>query len=53
MDLDPVKVDYTKHNAKIYELTNYQVIKSDFLKLDKIAHVDAVFLSPPWGGTGY
>ena len=67
--MDPLKAQYCLHNAKLYNLetpSQYQVVHSDFLKLndnfeqphftfpDERHHeFDAVFLSPPWGGTGY
>ena len=66
-DLDLQKVEYTQHNAQVYnvDLSRELVVKhSDFLKLDKTElcqsipqnrkqGFDTVFLSPPWGGTGY
>jgi len=61
--MDPIKVAYTKHNAEsVYGLKkdiNFKVIHNDFLKLDTAEElglpkpIKAVFLSPPWGGTGY
>lgn len=58
MDIDATKVEYSQHNAGVvYKLqpTSFRVLHSDFLKLSGNfgTEIDAVFLSPPWGGTGY
>ena len=54
--MDPVKVEYTKHNAAVYGTVPH-IIQGDYLKLTAAdlggKHINAVFLSPPWGGTGY
>jgi hypothetical protein len=56
-----------RNNASVYDLReniDYQLIHSDFLKLSESysgeikfpegnQQFDAVFLSPPWGGSGY
>lgn len=66
--MDPQKLQYTQHNAKVYGLEenkDFAVAHSDFLKLrnaekalpmiegHKYPKFNAVFVSPPWGGTGY
>jgi trimethylguanosine synthase len=52
-DIDSNKVEMAKHNAKIYGVdSKIEFIASDFLKLSKVK-ADAVFVSPPWGGTDY
>lgn len=61
--MDPIKVAYTQHNAEnVYGLQNeahFKVIHHDFLNLNTAEElglplpIKAVFLSPPWGGTGY
>ncbi len=54
VDIEQQKVDYTTHNAKVYGLTTeFKVVLNDFLLLPESRKFDAVFLSPPWGGTGY
>ena len=59
VDLDQVKVDYTKHNCQVYGVQDkVDVILSDILELDnqKLKEqyaIDVIFMSPPWGGTGY
>jgi hypothetical protein len=63
-DLDEVKQEYTLHNAQIYNcLDRVQVLNKDYLQLNEEDFnypadipnpaIDAIFLSPPWGGTGY
>jgi len=58
IDMDPVKLECSRHNAEIYGAEDkVQLLGIDFLKLQPShlgeQHIDAVFLSPPWGGTGY
>lgn len=59
VDLDPVKVEYTKHNCSVYAIEDkVEVFQSDFLELDPVElkkkyQIDVIFMSPPWGGTGY
>lgn len=67
MDIESQKCQFTTNNAKVYGLTEFEdfkVVESDFLKLPAYGDVDfgfkidnqifnAVFMSPPWGGTGY
>jgi len=66
-DMDLQKVEYAKHNAAIYAVdSELQLVHTDYLRLSNtlaIPHFtfpdnrkqgfDSVFLSPPWGGTGY
>ncbi|KAH6782211.1 S-adenosyl-L-methionine-dependent methyltransferases superfamily protein [Perilla frutescens var. frutescens] len=54
IDIDPIKIEYARHNATIYGVDH----KIDFIKGDSfsLAHklkVDTVFMSPPWGGPDY
>lgn len=56
IDIDPVKLEMAKHNAKIYKVTHkIEFILGDFLQLASSGHLkaDVVFLSPPWGGPKY
>jgi trimethylguanosine synthase len=56
VDIDFLKLDYLKHNAKIYGVEKkLKVIESSFfdLKAQNFDKIDAVFLSPPWGGVNY
>ena len=55
IDIDPIKVEYAKNNAKIYNVSdNIEFIVGDFFQLmPSLKAVDVVFLSPPWGGPEY
>lgn len=67
VDIESQKCQFTTNNAKVYGLTEFEdfkVMEFDFLKLPAYGDVDfgfkidnqifnAVFMSPPWGGTGY
>ena len=61
VDLEKTKVEYTEFNAgQVYKLgDNFRVEQSDFLLFENHksqeskSKVDAVFMSPPWGGPGY
>jgi len=66
-DLDLQKLQYAQHNAQVYNLqepADLHLIHEDYLRLPSEAKlkkgagldfqkINAVFLSPPWGGTGY
>ncbi|XP_075145266.1 uncharacterized protein LOC142220169 isoform X1 [Haematobia irritans] len=56
IDIDPVKLEMAKHNAKIYNVSHkIEFILGDFLQLASGGKLkaDVVFLSPPWGGPKY
>jgi trimethylguanosine synthase len=55
IDIDPEKIRQAKNNAKVYGVSHkIEFICADFfLYLSKLENVDAVFLSPPWGGPSY
>jgi RNA cap guanine-N2 methyltransferase len=63
VDFDPLKCEYARHNAEIYNVAqNIQILNKDFLQLsledikypaDRPSKMDVVFMSPPWGGIGY
>jgi trimethylguanosine synthase len=56
VDNDETKAEYTRHNAKLYgcvEGKDFEVKHSDFFKVTGLGKVDAIFMSPPWGGPGY
>ncbi|XP_025154280.1 uncharacterized protein LOC105191479 isoform X2 [Harpegnathos saltator] len=54
IDIDPIKIELAKHNAKIYGVDNkIEFIVGNFLELAPKLEADVVFLSPPWGGPGY
>lgn len=63
VDLDPIKVEYAFHNAYIYNADQkVQMVLKDFLNLTpqdlqfpegRHPKIDVLYLSPPWGGTGY
>lgn len=56
-DIDLQKIKFAKNNAKVYGVENQcEFIVGDFrdmVKSFKDSRVDAVFLSPPWGGVDY
>ncbi|GAM23277.1 hypothetical protein SAMD00019534_064520 [Acytostelium subglobosum LB1] len=57
-DLDVNKLLMAQHNASIYKVQDrISFINADFMhfgpSIQGIRHVDAVFLSPPWGGPSY
>ena len=54
IDIDPVKVELARHNAKIYGVEDrIEFIVGDYMKLAPTLYADVVFLSPPWGGPAY
>ena len=54
IDIDPVKVDLARHNARVYGVEDrIEFIVGDFLQLAPSLKADVVFLSPPWGGPDY
>ncbi|KAI8391086.1 RNA cap guanine-N2 methyltransferase-domain-containing protein [Radiomyces spectabilis] len=54
IDLDPVKLECARHNAKIYGVEDrIEFILGNFIELAPFLKADAVFLSPPWGGPSY
>ena len=56
IDIDPQKIQIAKHNAKIYGVQDrIDFIVGDYFEVGKLykGKVDAVFLSPPWGGVQY
>uniref|UniRef100_A0A6G1S3W2 Trimethylguanosine synthase n=1 Tax=Aceria tosichella TaxID=561515 RepID=A0A6G1S3W2_9ACAR len=56
-DINQDRLEMAKHNAKIYGVQHQcEFILGDFMDIMRsLRHrkVDAVFLSPPWGGVGY
>ncbi|XP_076921565.1 uncharacterized protein LOC143583020 [Bidens hawaiensis] len=54
IDIDPKKIEYAKHNAAIYGVTDLiEFITGDSFILAQKLKADVVFLSPPWGGPEY
>ena len=54
IDIDPIKIEYARHNAAIYGVTErIEFIVGDYLKVAPYLKADVVFLSPPWGGPKY
>ncbi|KAF9970001.1 Trimethylguanosine synthase [Actinomortierella ambigua] len=54
IDIDPVRLDCAKHNAKIYGVEDrIEFILGDYMTLIPRLKADVVFLSPPWGGPSY
>lgn len=56
-DINLDRLGMAKHNAKIYGVQHQcEFIHGDFMSIMKSlrhSNIDAVFLSPPWGGIGY
>jgi len=54
VDIDPVKVELARHNARIYGVEGkIEFIVGDFFHVIPSLKADVVFLSPPWGGPAY
>ncbi|TKY57821.1 Trimethylguanosine synthase [Spatholobus suberectus] len=54
IDIDPLKIEYARHNAAIYGVDDQiEFIMGDFFLLAPKLKADTVFLSPPWGGPDY
>lgn len=54
IDIDPAKAEMARHNASIYGVqSRIEFIIGDSLAIAPHFRVDAVFLSPPWGGPDY
>ncbi|KAF9905347.1 Trimethylguanosine synthase [Linnemannia zychae] len=54
IDIDPVRLNCARHNARIYGVEDrIEFICGDYMKLLPRLKADVVFLSPPWGGPGY
>ncbi|CAM6113437.1 unnamed protein product [Calypogeia fissa] len=54
IDINPTRIDYARHNAEIYGVSDkIEFIVGDFFQLAPFLKADLVFLSPPWGGPEY
>ena len=54
IDIDPIKIEAAKNNAKIYGVEDkIEFIVGDFFQVAQFIKADVVFLSPPWGGPHY
>ncbi|XP_049935601.1 uncharacterized protein LOC116261153 isoform X2 [Nymphaea colorata] len=54
IDVDPQKVELSRHNANIYGVGDYiDFIVGDFFLLAPFLRGNVAFLSPPWGGPDY
>jgi len=54
IDIDPVRLEYARHNACIYGVQDrISFILGDFFQLAPTLKADVIFLSPPWGGPSY
>jgi trimethylguanosine synthase len=50
-DIDLAQLEMARHNANIYGVASrIEFVHGDTFKLARSFSVDAVFLSPPWGG---
>lgn len=52
IDIDPIKLECARHNAKIYGVQDRIefLLGNVFDILPTLESVDVVFMSPPWGG---
>ncbi|XP_053393968.1 trimethylguanosine synthase-like isoform X2 [Mercenaria mercenaria] len=54
IDIDPVKVELARHNARVYGVEDrIEFIVGNYMELAPHLQADVVFLSPPWGGPEY
>jgi trimethylguanosine synthase len=54
VDIDAHRLELSRHNASVYGVeSKIKFINSDVQVLPSDLKADAVFLSPPWGGTEY
>ncbi|KAI4499869.1 hypothetical protein M0802_005125 [Mischocyttarus mexicanus] len=54
IDIDPIKIQIARHNARIYGVEDrIEFILGNFFDLAPKLIADVVFLSPPWGGPDY
>ena len=58
IDIDPVKIKCARRNAQVYGVADkIQFVCANFMhvaeSVRRLAPIDAVFLSPPWGGPAY
>lgn len=49
VDIDPTKINYARHNAKLYDVEkNIEFVESDYLELNKKYQADIAFLAPDY-----
>ncbi|XP_065185203.1 trimethylguanosine synthase-like [Sycon ciliatum] len=54
IDIDPVKIEYARHNAAVYGVEDrIEFIVGDVFDILPNLKADVVFFSPPWGGPAY
>ncbi|CAM9150397.1 unnamed protein product [Choristocarpus tenellus] len=54
IDIDPIRLQYARHNASIYGVEDrIEFILGDAMDVLPTLRADVVFLSPPWGGPAY
>ncbi|XP_020521124.1 uncharacterized protein LOC18431442 isoform X2 [Amborella trichopoda] len=54
IDIDPQKINYAQHNARVYGVADHiDFVKGNFFHLAPTLKADVVFMSPPWGGPDY
>jgi len=55
IDIDPIKIEYARHNAKVYGVADrIEFIVGDFFDIvPKLVAAEVIFLAPPWGGPEY
>jgi hypothetical protein len=54
IEIDRKRLQISRHNAQIYDVADkIDFIQGDSMVLMPLLKVDAIFLSPPWGGPKY
>lgn len=54
IDIDPVKIEIARNNAKVYGVADrIEFICADFFDVCARLKADVIFFSPPWGGPAY
>jgi len=54
IDIDPLKIELARNNAKVYGVSDrIEFIIGDYYALAPTLKADVIFLAPPWGGPSY
>ncbi|EFJ52391.1 hypothetical protein VOLCADRAFT_56022 [Volvox carteri f. nagariensis] len=54
VEISPKRVEMARHNSSVYDVAHKcQFLCADFFKVAPGLKVDALFMSPPWGGPKY
>jgi 16S rRNA G966 N2-methylase RsmD len=53
IEIDDKRFSFLKNNINFYNISNVNLIKTDYLKIIENLIQDIVFIDPPWGGRSY